>query len=68
MKRVGFQNFLDDEACLEEGNCFVLLFLLLESFLVSEVKDWVLDMYGCVCLGLDDLFGCLGLLNGLVAE
>ena len=40
MERVGFQNFVEDEACLEEGNCLVLLFLLEKSFLVPDVKDW----------------------------
>ena len=65
MERVGFQNFVEDEACLEEGNCFVLQLLLEKSFLVPDVKDWVrvLDLYGWVCLGLEGLFGCLGLLN-----
>ena len=54
MERVGFQNFVEDEACLDEGNCFVLLLLLEKSFLVLDVKDWdwVLDLYGWLCLGL----------------
>ena len=41
VERVGFQNFVEDEACLEEGNCLELLLLLLESFQVPDVKDWV---------------------------
>ena len=36
---VGFQNFVDEEACLEEGNYFELLLLLEKSFLVPDVKD-----------------------------
>ena len=70
MERVCFQNLDEDEARLEEGNCFELLLLLLKSFLVPDVKDWVLvlDLYGWDCLGLDDLFSCLGILNILVAE
>ena len=41
VEKVGFQNFVEDEACLEEGNCLELLLLLLKSFLVSYVKDCV---------------------------
>ena len=70
MERVGFQNFVADEACLEEGNCLELLLLLLKSFLVPDVKDcvWVLDLYVWGCLGLDCLFGSFGILNDFRAE
>ena len=70
MERDGFQNFVEEEACLEEGNFLELLLLLLKSFLVLDIQDWVwvLDLYVWDCLGLDDLFDNLGILNDLVAE
>ena len=70
MERPGFQKFLEDEACLEEGNCLKLLLLLLKSFLVPDVKEWVwaLDLYVWDCLGLDDLFASLGILKTFVTE
>ena len=39
VERVGFQNFVKDEACLEEGNCFGFPLLLAVYFT---------GVYGCV--------------------
>ena len=68
MESVGFQNFVQDKACLEVANCLELVLLLLKSFLVPDVKDWVwvLDQYVWDCLGLDDMFGSLGILKALI--
>ena len=70
VERVGFQDVVEEEASLEEGNCLELLLLLGMSFLVLDVKDrvCVLDLYGCVYLGLEALLGCLGLLKAPGAE
>ena len=46
MERVGFDNFVEEEAILEEGNYLELLLLFIKSFLLLDVVD-------CVCvLGL----------------
>ena len=70
LERDGFQNFVEEEASLEEGNCLELLLLLVKSFLVLDVKDWVcvLGQYDCVSLGLDGLLGSLGILKALGAK
>ena len=71
VERVGFHNFVEREAILEEGNCLELLLLFIKSFLLLDIMDCVcvLGPYGCVCLVLDGLVGTLGILKGLdVAE
>ena len=37
MERVGFQNFVEDDTCLEERNCSVLLLLLEKPFFVFDI-------------------------------
>ena len=39
VERVDFQNFVEEEAILEEGNCLELLLLLVKSFLLLDVKE-----------------------------
>ena len=70
VERDGFQNFVEEVASLEEGNCLELLLLLRKSFLVLDIRDrvCVLGLYGYVCLGLDSLLGSLGILKALCAK
>ena len=67
MEKVGFKNFLEEEASLEEGNCLELLLLLRKSFLLLDIRDsvCVLGLYGCVCSVLDGLLGTLDILKAL---
>ena len=39
VERVSFQNFVEEEASLEEGNCLELQLLLRNSFLLLDVRD-----------------------------
>ena len=64
VERVGLQNFVEDEACFEEGNCFWYPLLLAYSFLLDEYDCvWLFGLYDCVCWGLEDLVSCFGLLT-----
>ena len=38
VERVGFQNFVEDKAGLEEGNCLMFLLLLEKSFFVLDIR------------------------------
>ena len=49
MERVGFQNFVDDEACLEEGNCLGVTAPIIKVLSSTDIEDCCcVEVYGPV--------------------